>query len=602
MDLELLVVGIARGSEDDFNSFYEKTKDGAFAFALVLTGDRILAREAAAESYRRVVSEAKVFDTSMSAKLWHLEMVRNLCMNGMADGEIAKQAESARRENLSRILTAALYETAEDRGKIIGVRLGVDLSMAETARLLWYNPVSCKGEYNRGIREAAAVCGYKGEDKKSFRELEDIIREDFKQAVPDYLELAKGGRETAFSNINSEMLLAGESDKALPGESREDRQKRMAEKTVSAKRRKVIATVVAVAVLLAAAAVLLTVYFLNNRQSRTGNPDDEDPGIVVEEPQYRTQAECAVLGNKIFYSNYADNGALYVYDISTGKASKVSDVVPRDFSDFSGNICYFRNASAGEICSIDAETLEVRTLEAEFTLKSTDGDGNETFETYTAKVQGALPTVSGNDLFFSSKNGVSKYSGGKVTEIFTDNTGNVLRCCMAVIGDSVVFSSGPSTGFNRLILNDAGDYFLYGILDSYVIYDFCVAGTKIAFDDGDGALYLIDLESGKLLPAVKGVLLSGAFCIDHDTIYFYGVDLNLKRGIYSVTVEDVQNEKDPVLVMALDGRDDDVSDIYVSGDTLLLYYSNGEKKGAYNELVLIKAGGAAETIFKNKGK
>ena len=153
-----------------------------------------------------------------------------------------------------------------------------------------------------------------------------------------------------------------------------------------------------------------------------------------------------------------------------------------------------------------------------------------------------------------------------------------------------------------MILNDAGDYFLYGILDSYVIYDFCVAGTKIAFDDGDGALYLIDLESGKLLPAVKGVLLSGAFCIDHDTIYFYGVDLNLKRGIYSITVEDVQNEKDPVLVMALDGRDDDVSDIYVSGDTLLLYYSNGEKKGAYNELVLIKAGGAAETIFKNKGK
>lgn len=44
MDLEYLVLSIAKGVEEDFNKFYNETKNGAFAFALALTGDRQVAR------------------------------------------------------------------------------------------------------------------------------------------------------------------------------------------------------------------------------------------------------------------------------------------------------------------------------------------------------------------------------------------------------------------------------------------------------------------------------------------------------------------------------------------------------------------------------
>ncbi len=592
MNLEFLVVGIARGSKEDFENFYKATCRGAFAFALVLTGDRILAREAAAESYRRCVSEAKHFDTSMSAKIWHLEMLRNLCLNGMADGEIARQAESARRENISRLLSAALFETSEDRGTIIGVRKCAGLSPAETARLLWYNPLSCSGEYKRGIKEAALICGLaKGEDKKSFREIEEIIEADFEKCVPDYYDLALGGRNTAFSNINCTMLIAGESDKALPGESREERQKRMAEKTIKTKKRRVIIAVAVAGVLLAALSIALLVFFLGkNNNGKNGGEE-----VPVNEPQYRTQVECVIFGDKIFYSNYADEGYLYVYSMTSKTSRKLSNAVPRDFSAFDGNICYFRNASAGELCSLNGETNEVKALQGEYTLDSGD-DGEPS--TYTANIYGALPCISNGELFYSSRTGISKLSDGKVVDIFVDNTGACLRCCMTVIGNTVYFSSGPSEGFHSLILNDAGDYFKEDTLDSTVIYDFGVSGSKIMFDDGEGSLYAIDLDTGKLLPMLKAVLLSGAFCVDGDRLYFYGVGSDGSHGIFRITMEDLESGKEPEIVIFFDAFPPTLSDIYVSGGTILLYYSNGEKTNAFNELVIAKEDGETETVFK----
>ncbi|MBO4261722.1 MAG: hypothetical protein J5921_03800 [Clostridia bacterium] len=595
MNLEFLVVGIARGNKEDFDNFYNETRRSAFAYALVLTGDRILAREAAAESYRRVVSEAKHFDTTMSARMWHLEMLRNLCLNGMADGEISRQAEAKRRENLSRILTAALFETSEDRGTIIGVRKCAGLTKSETARLLWYNPVSCSGEYTRGIREAAAICGFdKGEDKKSFREIEDMIEHDFNECVPDFLELAKGGRNTAFSNINCTMLLAGESEKALPGESQEERQKRMAEKTVKAKRRKVIIAAAVIGVLAVALAVTLLVVFLG----KSGGNKGDDPA-EVKEPQYRTQVECVIYGDSIFYSNYADNGALFVYSMSTSSSRKLSDAVPKDFSNFDGNTCYFRNSSAGEIWSLNAETFEAKAIQGEYAYDSAE-EGEPS--TYTANVYGALPFIYNGELFYSSKTGVSKLSDGKVTDIFVDNTGSCLRCCLTVIGGTVYFSSGPSDGFHSLTPNDLGDYYKEDTLGGTVIYDFGVAGKKIAFDDGEGSLYVIDLESGKLLPMLKAVLLSGAFCVDGDAIYFYGVGNDGSHGIFKITLADLESEKLPTVVVPFDVFPPTLSDIYVSDGTILLYYSTGEKTNAYNELVIVKEDGTAETVFKVSSK
>lgn len=573
MDLEYLVLSIAKGVEEDFNKFYNETKNGAFAFALALTGDRQVARDAAAESYRRVSSEAKVFDTGMSAKMWHLEILRNLCMNGLADGEIAMQAAQKRRENLSILLTNGLFETAEDRGIIIAARLGAGLSRRDAAKLLWYNTASCSGEYTRGIREAADLSGYKGEDSKPASEIETMLREDFESATPDFLELAKGGRETMFCNINSAVLLAGESEGALPGESREDRQKRIAEKTLASKRRKVITIVIILAAVAVAAAVGLTIFFSGMQRSLIEEPD----ATPVPEPQYRTVADVTVYGDNIYYSNYADDGCLYVYDLKTEKSNKISNAKPRDFSEFSGSICYFRDSSKGEIAKLDAKTNTVE---------------------YTG-ITGAIPCIYGDDVYISTRNGVSVLSGGEVKEIFNDSTGTAFRCDMAVINGVVVFSSAPSAGLYRMTPTALDEYYVEESLPDYVINDFYVSGTYIVFDDGTGNLFVIDVESGKLLPRIGAEILSGGITTDGDTIYFYGKTSDGPKGVYSITIEDAAESKEPSLVLSLEDQKYDLSDIYVSGDVTVLYYSNGEKTGAYNELQVINRGESPVTVFKN---
>ncbi len=576
MDLEYLVVGIAKGNEEDFEEFYRRTATGAFSFALVLTGDRILAKEAAAESYRRVVSEAKVFDTGMSALIWHLEIVRNLCLNGMADGEISRQASLKRRENLSILLSSALFGTSEDRGKIIAARLGAGLSKVDAAKLLWYSTLSCAAEYKRGVKQAAELAGFKGEDAKSFSDTERLLEEDLKSATPDYLELAKGGRDTAFSNINGSVLLAGESDRALPGEGRAERQERIAGETVKRTRRRVIVIVAIAAAVLVAVGVALAVFFTN--LSRTVIDDPDGDYTEVTEPQYRTVAECFVSGGKVFYSNYADGGAFYVYDTANGSKTKVSDAVPRDFSGSEGDICYFRDAGKGELCSIDVKTLEI---------------------TRTG-IKGALPCPSGGDLFYSSKTGVSKLSGDTVTDIFTDATGSVFRFHMELIAGTVVFSAAPSDGLYRLTPGEDGLYTTDVSFEGSVIYNFGVSGSNIVFENGDGKLFIVDLESGKKLPDVDFELLSGAFCVDGEIIYIYGKTDNGEKGVYRLSIDDVKNGTAPELVLSQEKAAYPLSDIYSEDGLLLLYYSNGEKKGAYNELVLAGADGSLTTIFKNK--
>ncbi|MBP5313195.1 MAG: hypothetical protein J6112_10225 [Clostridia bacterium] len=573
MNLEYLVVGIAKGNEEDFKEFFDATNKGAFAFALVLTGDRLTAREAAAESYRRVVSEAKNFDTSMSARVWHLELVRNLCLNGLADGEIARQASSKRRENLSILLSAAMFGTSEDRGKIITARLGADLSKYDAARLLWYNAASCAGEYKRGLKEAAGIAGYKGDDAKTAGELEQALREDFASAVPDYFELAKGAKETMFAKINGTMLVSGESEAALPGESREARQERLAGETVASSKRKVIITVCVIAAILAVAAVSLSIFFAIHSRTVLEEPDDNT--YEIEEPQYKTVASCLIADGKIFYSDYSDNDALYVRDIAEGTARKLSDAVPRDFSTVSGGLCYFRDASKGELCSLNIKTFEIESL----------------------GVKGALPCVSGGDIFYSSKAGVSKLSGGTITDIFVDNTGGVFCFDMAVIGDTVVFSS-PSSGLFRLTPTETGEYYCDNSMSGSQINYFDVSGKYIVFDDGIGDLYILDMDTGRLLPRIKADLMTGAFCVYGETVYFYGKTDADGKGIYSITISDAAAEMAPAFLFSNNNKYD-VSDIYVCEDVFLLYYSNGAKNdNAYNELVLRKGDGKEETVFK----
>ena len=192
---------------------------------------------------------------------------------------------------------------------------------------------------------------------------------------------------------------------------------------------------------------------------------------------------------------------------------------------------------------------------------------------------------------------MSKLSGGTITDIFVDNTGGVFCFDMAVIGDTVVFSS-PSSGLFRLTPTETGDYYCDNSMSGSQINYFDVSGKYIVFDDGIGDLYILDMDTGRLLPRIKADLMTGAFCVYGETVYFYGKTDADGKGIYSITISDAAAEKAPAFLFSNNNKYD-ISDIYVCEDVFLLYYSNGAKNdNAYNELVLRKGDGKEETVFK----
>ncbi|MBR5059489.1 MAG: hypothetical protein IKX06_01810 [Clostridia bacterium] len=580
MDLEYLMIGIARGSADDLKEYYKATHEGIYSFAFSLLGDRYLARDAAVESYRRVIRNACVFDSAMSAELWHYGMLKNLCVNGLCDGAIAKAAAAEKKDNVSILLRCALFETAEDRGKIVALRAGAGLGAKETAEILWYNKLSCDSEYRRGLREAAAkadeVLGNKKGDGAfsdlSIPETEKLLADDLKRIVPDYFRLIEEETVTAFSNISSDSILLGEEDRALPGETVKEREARLREKNKERKKRNVtVAVAVAASVLLVACAAAAILFFTG----RNKKPDESGEG---GEPQFRTTASVCATGNKIYFSNYADGGRLYVYDAETKLSAPLGDCVPRDFSDAKDGKIYFRDSAKGELMVLDALSGSVK------------GTG----------IKGALPVVLGDSsVAFSSKAGVDiLFPDGRTENIFTDNTDSVFRFDTDVIGDTIYFSAAPSDGLYRLSPYDdpdgeGVDYYVDKAMDGQVIYDFETVMEYVVFEDGEGGLYMVNTDStGKNVTKLSGRLAAGAFSIYSDRIYYYGTagDGSTRNAVYCISADDLLANKTPVFLFEPlpdpSRKKAAVSDIYAFEGGAAVYFSNGEKERPYNELVL----------------
>ena len=76
MDLEYLIVGIARGEEEDYHNLYLQTYRTVFALSLSIVKDKGLARCIAVETYRRVAKQAYLFDTELNAEYWILDIAR----------------------------------------------------------------------------------------------------------------------------------------------------------------------------------------------------------------------------------------------------------------------------------------------------------------------------------------------------------------------------------------------------------------------------------------------------------------------------------------------------------------------------------------------
>ena len=87
-NLEFLIVGIARESQEDLHKFYKATAPEVYGMALSIVKDTYLASEVLAETHKRIATMAYLFNTEMSAEYWLLDMAKNISENALHDPDI----------------------------------------------------------------------------------------------------------------------------------------------------------------------------------------------------------------------------------------------------------------------------------------------------------------------------------------------------------------------------------------------------------------------------------------------------------------------------------------------------------------------------------
>lgn len=565
MNLEYLIVGIAKGNARDLREFYDETRVGTFITAFSILGDRQLARDAAVEAYKRAVCLAYKFDTDLSAEYWITDIVRNLCINGMCDGEIASKADTKLRDNSSIITQNALFDSKQDRGKIIAAKLSTKLGFSQVANLLWYRTFSLRGEYRRGIAEAGAKAG-----GIKFKETERQIKEDFEKITPDYFEfITNDGYETPFKNITEADVSMTEADAANPNETQDARKARVVAEKRRAKQKRTLVLLLVIAVVVVIAAVLLGIYFAKNKK----NEITQGEQITIREPLLGASETMLEISGKLYFENRRDDCMLYSYDLNSGKIEKISTATPKDMMK-DGERLYFRNSKNGHLSYLDTKNGKITESE----------------------LLGAIPAVYGDKIVYSSRKGISICDKDlKNADVIFETS--AYRERIVCDGTQIYVSTGVSKGLLRLT-EENGEFICDKTLDSFEFYDIKLIDGYIAFEDGLGDLIFINVSGNgsETRLTLSEALHSAAFCEDDGYIYY-----NAKDGIYKVSPGNVSENKRGEKVVALDGREYDVSDIYVSGKNIYCYFSNGEKEKPYNELVKYEAGekfGEGKTVFK----
>lgn len=597
MDLEYLIVGTAKNNPGDFEEFYRRTCSGAFAFALSYVKDRFIAREIAVEAYRRVRELAYKFDTDMNAEYWLLDIVKNLCINCLCDGEISGKAAERHTENLTHLFRQAICDTSEDRGKIIVLRLATGLSGNEIARLLWYRRISSNREFSRGLRQLVSF----QEGGQSAAEIKKQLSEDIKECVPEYLSLILSDKGTAVSDVSHENLMVEEDELALPGETKEARKIRLAAQNAVKRRRRMIAVSVTAGCIVLAATAVLVWWFVSH-----GNTLIEDPEankFTVTDPQYNTRVSLLEKNGMLYFGNLAQGGALYGIDMRNegAEAVRLADGNAKDIiSD--DNAVYYRNSENGRICKLPF------------------GGESITFEK-----RGSLLRFYDGRLYFSSASGISSMTctGDDINEIFNDeNSSSMIREDIEIAEDGTIyFSCGATEGVYRLTRTDAG-YICDKIAEANV-YDLTLKGSFLFFDTvsggGTGTICRLNIgeTGGPEGVSMNAILLSAAFYVKDNYIYYYGCrsvgedGSPTDKGVYRIAADGVSEDGKyggvPQLVLSLSDSKYDVSDLYVSDGFLYCYFCSGERKDAYMKLEAYKlsadgfldgSAGAPRIIFK----
>ncbi len=586
MDLEYLIVGIAKDQQDDFKEFYEKTKIEVYMYAMSIVRDRFLARDIAVEAYRRVNMLAYKFDTDLNAEYWLLDIVKNLSINALKDDELRKVAENIRVDNLSGLLRAAVVETAEDRGKIIVLRVASELSKSEVAKLLWYQQGSASAEYRRGLKELVKMFP---DDTTSATVISDL-KKDMKNCTPDMWGLVIGKDETKVSFVSHEELEISEEELEFSEENEEFQKiKRVSD---SKKRKKKIYTVAAV-IVLAICVISLAIFGVVSYINDSGKKDKKDDVIGEFDkntpPQFGTKLVMAEVNDVLYFQDYSQGKVLSKAEIKDGKAvvTKLSDAEPKEIIT-DGSYIYYRDNNDGKIYKMSVSDDSVTKLMQQ------SGTCIEYYDGYI--------------YFSSSKVGILRISvsgdESTIEDVFLKEPGNQPHVEDIEISDSgdVYFSSGSNKGLYKLKeLEEYNSPFFNDEIYSGEVYSFEVHDDKIFFDisaDGMVSFHSLSLSEKNDDDIFSDVYLaSAAICVKDGYIYYEGYSKiddkgnKFDRGVYRVSVD---GENSEMLIPAID-ESMFVSDMYISESRVYCYYRTGADDGAKKLIAYSREGLSVDT-------
>lgn len=606
MSFEYLIVGIAKGQEEDYREFYDKTKVEAYMFALSIVKDRVLARDIAVEAYKRIYSLAYKFDTDLNAEYWLLDIVKNLSVNSLKHSDLRKMADANRSDTLTRLLSDLIFNTAEDRAKFVVLRTVSGLKKSEISRLLWYKGGSASAEYSRGLKELVNM----DEDNRSSKDITEELKEDMTSCTPDMWGLVVKEEDTKVSFVSHAELNIDDEEVEFTEENEELIQiKRAADR----KKRKIkIFAAVIVVILLCAVIASIIVAVVSSGDGPNSAPDDKKPDQVFDIilPQQGTSIAMAELDGVLYFQNYADGEKLYKADFSTGKAvlTKISDDIPKDIvvSDSVGKYVIYRTikgiyrySPADGATELLYKNVGAMCVNADTLYFNVSGEGILSME--ISKGAESCKTVWAEPIKANEFNNPTRY------DIEAD------------VDSKIYFSAGPMANgvfsvFEKLN-ESTGEVEIYTDNISFTgdqkfaagnhIYDMCFVDGCLYFDlahDGINGLYKVDTKSENKATHFENVYLSSAAIDVRDGYIYYAgyvedpeVNKDAERGLFRVSVEGGT----PEMLGSQNDTSLHISDIFVSKGKIYVYSCTPDENGA-KKLVAYTTAGLNKDNFAEK--
>jgi len=605
VSFEYLIVGIAKGKQEDFREFYDKTKVAAYMFALSVVKDRVVARDIAVEAYKRVISLAYKFDTDLNAEYWLLDIVKNLSVNALRHADIKNAADSKRIDNLTGLLSELIIDAKEDRAQFVVLRTVSSLSKSEISRLLWYKSGSASAEYNRAIKALVATTP----DYRTKSSVKQELFDDMTSCTPDMWGLIIKGEDTRVSFVSHEEIVIDDSEVEFSEDTEEIKKiKRAADK--KSRKVKIFTVIIAVVILCAIIAGVIAAVVAYNKAQAEKREQEKDKTNVIEVtlPQSGTSLAMAELDGILYYSDITEGGKLYKADFSAGKAvvSKISDEAVKDIV----------------VCDDVEKYVVYRTYPSGNAYRYSPADGSSVM---LCKSVGAM-CISGDTLYYSSADGIcsmSVTSGEPTIKTILPETqdknyaGLPWRYDIEALEDGTVyFSAGGDTDNPGIFtVKETTDAITSEIrtyhenvkvkADIGNVYEMYMYNGIIYFDKSgnySSALYAIDTKKDNEVKFFENVYLSSAAVSVHDGyVYYAGYIENPKdnkvaqRGLCRISVDGGS----PEMLIVQNDLTLHISDLYVSNDKIYCYSCSGDGKSRRNLISYTKEG-LDKNNFKDK--